>query len=92
MEADFYANKRSLIAAKSFIRDLSICSICAGISHDPEGGKIETVLKNVYANVLPICDTCKSQGAKTLVGRHNHDGKTIQQRLDKQRREPGKRR
>jgi hypothetical protein len=87
MEADFYASKRSLIAAKSFIKDLSICSICAGTSHDPEGGKIDKVLKTVYANVLPICDTCKSQGAKTLVGRHNHNGKTIQQHLDKQRRE-----
>jgi hypothetical protein len=46
------------------------------------------VLKIVYANVLPICDTCKSQGTKTMVGRHNHNDKTLQQGLiDKQRRE-----
>ena len=87
VEADFYAGKRSLIAAKSFIRDLTICAICAGTSHDSEGGKVDGVLKTVYANVLPICDTCKSQGAKTMVGRHNHNGKAIQQGLDKQRRE-----
>ncbi len=87
MEADLYASKRSLIAAKSFIRDLSICAICAGTSHDPEDGKIDKVVKTVYANVPPICDTCKSQGAKTRVGRHNHNGKTIQQRLDMRRRE-----
>ncbi len=87
MEADFYASKSYLIGAKSFIGDLSICATCAGTSHDPEGDKIDKVLKTVYANVLPICDTRKSQGAKTLVGRHYHNGKTIQQRLDKQRRE-----
>jgi hypothetical protein len=87
MEADFYASKRSLIATKSFIGDPSVCAICAGTSHDPEGGNIDKVLKTVYAIVLPICDTCKSQCARTLVGRHNHNGKTIQQRFDKQRRE-----
>jgi len=87
IEADFYAGKRSLIAAKSFTRDLTTCAICAGTSHDSEGGKVGVVLKIVYAYVIPICDTCKSQGAKTNVGRHNHSGKTIQQGLDKQRRE-----
>ena len=75
MEADFYASKSSLIAAKSVIGDLSICAICAGTSHDPKGGKIDKVLKTFYANVFPICDTYKSQGAKTLVGRHSHNGK-----------------
>jgi len=38
-EAVFYASKRSLIATKSFIMDLSICAICAGTSHDPEGAR-----------------------------------------------------
>ncbi len=40
------------------------------------------VLKTVYANMLPICDTCKTRGAKIMVGRRNHNGKTIQQGLD----------
>jgi len=69
---------------KSFIRDLTICAIYASTSHDSEGGKVDVALKTVYANVLPICDTCKSKCAKTMVGgRHNHNGKTIQQGLDK---------
>ena len=87
IEADLYASKRSLIAAKSFIRDLTICAICCGTSNDSQGGKVYVVLKIVYANALiPICDSCKSKGAKTMVGCHNHNGRTIQQGLDKQRR------
>jgi hypothetical protein len=87
VEANFYANKRSLIAAKCFIRDLTICAICCGTSHDSQDGEVYVVLKTVYANALIlICDNCKSKGAKTMVGRHNHNGRTIQQGLDKQRR------
>ena len=82
VEADIYASKRSLIASKSFVRDLTFCAICAGTSHDSEGGKVDVVLKTVYANVLPICDTCKTRAAKIMVGLHNHNGKTIQQGLD----------
>ncbi len=58
---------------------MNLCVICAGKSNDAEGGKINTDLKTVaYANVLPICDTCKSLGEKTLVGRYNNTGKAIQ--------------
>ena len=32
--------------------------------------KIDPDLLKVYANVLPICNTCKSVGEKTLVGRY----------------------
>ena len=89
VEADFYASKRSLIASKSFVRDLTFCAICAGTSHDSEGGKVDVVLKTVYMLMcfLFICDTCKTRTAKIVVGLHNHNGKTIQQGLDKQRRE-----
>jgi len=86
VKADFYASKRSLTATKISIRDLTNFAICHGRSHDSEGGKIDLVLKTSYADVLYICDTCKRQGAKTMVGRHSHNGKTIQQGLDKQRR------
>jgi len=82
-DADFYTGKRSLIKAKSFVRDPTICAICVGTSHDSESRKVDVVLKTFYANMLSICDTCKSQGAKTMVGRHNHNGKTIQQGLHK---------
>ena len=65
-----------------------MCAICASTSHDCEGGKVDVVLNTICANVLPIiCDIGKRQGAKTMVGRHNHNGKTIQQDLDKQCRE-----
>ena len=43
VEADIYASKRSLIASKSFVRDLTFCAICAGTSHDSEGGKVDVV-------------------------------------------------
>ncbi len=82
IEADFYANKRSLMATEGFIRDMNLCAICAGKSNDADGGKIDLDLTAVYATVLPICDTCKSCGEKTLVGRYTNIGKAIQQRFD----------
>lgn len=82
VEADYYSSKRPLLAVEGFVRDLCLCAICAGTSNDAEGGKIDSVLKTIYAVVLPICETCKRQGFKTLVGRHTHNGKAIQERLD----------
>ena len=86
VEADYYATKRSLMATKDYIRDMNLCALCAGMSEDIEGGKVDPLLKSVYATVLPICDTCKSRGGKALVGRHKHNGHAIQDRLEKQRR------
>ena len=43
-------------------------------------------LLTMYSIVLPICDTCKSDGAKIVVGRFTHNGKEIQERLDQPRR------
>ena len=43
-------------------------------------------LKTVYTSVLPICATCKSQGAKIVVGRYAPNGQTILKRLDNDRR------
>ena len=86
IKADFYASKRSLMATKGFIRDINLCAICAGKSNDADGGKIDPNLTAVCATVFPICDTCKSQGGKALVGRHKHNEHAIQERLDQQRR------
>ena len=71
---------KALITSQGFIRDLSMCAICANTSNDVEGGKIDDVLKTTYITELPICDTCKRLGAKTLVGRHKHNGRAIQER------------
>ncbi len=68
---------------EGFIRHMNLCAICAGKSNDADGGKIDPDLTAVYATVLPICDTCKSRGEKTLVGRYTNNGKAIQQRFDK---------
>jgi hypothetical protein len=51
-----------------------------------EGGKVDPLLKYVYAVNLTICDTCKSRGGNTLVNRYKHNGHVIQERLDQQRR------
>ncbi len=70
------------MSATGFTWDIKLCAICAGKSNNAEGGKIDPDLLNVYANVLPICNTCKSVGEKTLVGRYTNNGKAIQQRFD----------
>ena len=53
---------------------------------DAGGGKIDPIMLSMYTVVLPICDTCKSNGSKTIVGRHTHNGKAIQERMDQNRR------
>ncbi len=78
----FYASKRPLMATQGFIRYINLCVICASKSEDADGGKIDPDLKMVYANVLPICDTCKSRGEKTFVGRYTNNGKAIRQFID----------
>ena len=67
-------------------RDLNLCAICAGTSHDPVGGEVDPDLKTVYSSVLPICNICKSHGAKIVVGRYGKNGRTIEESLDKKRR------
>ena len=57
VEADYYAPKRSLMATKDYIRDTNICAICAGMSDDTEGRKVDPLLKSVYATILHIYDT-----------------------------------
>jgi hypothetical protein len=46
---DFHADKRSLIAWKSFIRELIIYAICVGASHNFECGKVDIVM------FMPTC-------------------------------------
>ena len=75
VEADYYATKRSLMATKDYIRDMNLCAICAGMFDDTEGGKVDSLLKSVYAVVPPICDICKSRGGKSLAGRYKHNGR-----------------
>ncbi len=53
---------------------------------DTSGGKIDPIMISMYSVVLPICDTCKSNGAKSIVGRHTHNEKAIQERMDEDRR------
>ena len=77
------------MAAGDFSRDLNLCAICAGTSHDPVGGEVDDPdLKTVYSSVLPICNICKSHGAsKIVVGRYCKNGRTIEESLvDEKRR------
>ena len=61
VESDFYNVKQSFMAPSDFVRDPLMCSICASTSHDTEGGQVDAELKTVYAVVLTICATCKSE-------------------------------
>ena len=87
-ESDFYSRKviKALMVAEGDIRDLDMCAICAGTSHDALGGKVDPTLETIYGIVLPICTICKKQGAKTLVGRYCSNGRAIEKRLDQTRR------
>ena len=53
---------------------------------DAGGGKIDHIMLLMYNGVLPISNTCKSNGSNTIVGRHTHNGKAIQERMDQARR------
>ena len=87
VESDFYSTvARTLVVAEGDQRDLSMCAICAGTSHDDLGGQVDPILKTIYTVVLPICSICKTQGAKTLVGRYRPNGKAIEGRLDQKKR------
>ena len=44
-------------------------AVCVGTSQDDLGGAVDPTLQKVYIPVLPIRTICKSQGAKSLVGR-----------------------
>ena len=86
VETDFHTIKRALMGTKGYIRTISPCAICANTTMDAGGGKIYPIMLSMYSVVLPICDTCKSNGAKTIVGLHTHNGKAIQERMDQARR------
>ena len=73
------------MVAAEFVRDISMCCICAGTSDDADGGKVDIDLKSIYTVVLPICGMCKSQGAKVVVGRYLPNGQAILKRLDQDR-------
>ena len=74
------------MVAEGDTRDLNMCAICAGASHDVVGGQVDSTLQTIYSVVLPICTICKSQGAKTLVGRYKPNGKAIEERLDREKK------
>jgi hypothetical protein len=86
VETGYYVIKRTLMAADGFIRDFHLCALCANTTHDAGGRKIDPLMLTMYSVVLPICDACKSDGAKIVVGRFTHNGKLIQERLDQSRR------
>ena len=73
------------MAANDFVRDPLMCSICAGTCHDAEGGRVDADLKAVYTLVLPICATCRSQGANIVVGRFVPNGQALLKRLEHDR-------
>jgi hypothetical protein len=61
-----------------FIRDLTMCTICAKILNDVESVKIGHLLKIIYAFELPHCENCKGLlGVTTLVGRHKQNGRIL---------------
>ena len=74
------------MASDDFIRDTHLCALCANTTNDTGGGKIDPIMLTMYYVVLPICDICKSNWAKIVVGRFTHNGKVIQDRLDQSRR------
>jgi hypothetical protein len=47
---------------------------------------VDADLKTIFACVLPICATCKSKGAKIVVGRFLPNGQTLLKRLSNSRR------
>ncbi len=59
-----------------------MCSICAGTCHDADGGRVDADLKAVYTLVLPICATCRNQGAKIMVGRYVPNIRALLKRLE----------
>lgn len=86
VESDFYStHSRTLVIAEGDKRDLGMCTVCVGTTHDDLGGQMDSTLKTIFTVVLPMCSICKSHGAKTLVGRYKPNGKAIEERLDQQK-------
>jgi hypothetical protein len=50
-----------------------MCSICADTSDYENDGVVDADLKTIFACVLPNCATCKSKGAKIVIGRYLHN-------------------
>jgi hypothetical protein len=53
-----------------------MCSICADTSPNDIGGVVDADLKTIFACVLPICATCKSNGAKIVVEHYLSNGRS----------------
>ena len=69
MYKNLYAVSRLCMEAANYVRDVSMCAICDGTSHDAEGVQVYAQLKTIFSMVLPISATCKRDGAqKLLVG------------------------
>jgi hypothetical protein len=74
------------MASEGFIRNLILCALYANTTHDAGSGKIDHIMLTMYSVLLPICDTCKSNGPKVVFSRQTHNGKAIQERMDQSRR------
>jgi hypothetical protein len=73
------------MAATNYVRDVSMCDICVGTILDDEGGKVDEELKTIFSMVLPMCATCKRDGAKSVVGRYLPIDQALLKRLDHNR-------
>ncbi len=69
-----------------YIRNISLRAICANTTMDAGGGKLDHIMLSMYSVVLPIFDICKSNGAKTIVGRQARHGRAVQERMEQTRR------
>ena len=46
---------RAFVVAEGDTRDLNMCAICAGASHDVVGGQVDSTLQTIYSVVLRHC-------------------------------------
>ncbi len=65
------------MAADDFQRDPLMCSICADTPPNDIGGVVDADLKTIFSCVLLIYATCKSKGAKIVVGRYLPNGQAL---------------
>jgi len=86
IEMDFYNISRPCMAGNDVERNPLICSTCAAASPNVIGGIVDADLKTDFSCVLPICATCKSNGAKVVVGRYLPNGQALLKRLSNSRR------
>ena len=87
IEMDFYNISRPYMAAYDFQRDPLMCFICADSSPNDIGGAVvDADLKTFFSCVLPISATCKSKGAKIVVGRYLPNSQALLKRLSNSHR------